>query len=397
MRAVLFKQQKRFVDLKLENGQEVVCFGRITLYEPRGEYQLVIDSIELHGAGRLQLQFEQLKEKLSQRGYFDAERKKEIPQFAKKIAVISSPTGAAIQDFLKIVTLRDSPAHILILPTRVQGDQAASQIEQAIRRAQSISDLEVIVLCRGGGSIEDLWAFNEERVADAIFHSKIPVVTGIGHETDFTIADFCADHRCPTPTGAAEKLIVDSRLLRIHLDRVKKLLINKIKRNLGVSTREVQYCTRLLQNFNTVIRESEHRLALSKSYFFQASTDYISARSTRLDNVTNRLQTQAPLQKIEVHKRHVENLIKELKGYIQRIMERKEQSLAVQGSLLNSVSPLATLGRGYSITRKYSDSGKTYSVVTKNSQVAAGDTINVLLREGELDCVVQRTNDTDEQ
>ncbi len=162
IRAILFKQQKRFVDLTLQDGQDVVCFGRITVYEPRGEYQIIVDSVELFGTGRLQKEFEQLKIQLDEKGYFAAEGKKALPPYPAKIIVISSPTGAAIQDFLKIVKIRKSPIQIQILPVRVQGKEAAGEIAEAIKMANTLKDVDIIVLCRGGGSLEDLWAFNEE-------------------------------------------------------------------------------------------------------------------------------------------------------------------------------------------------------------------------------------------
>lgn len=392
IRAVLFKQQKRFVDLTLQDGQDVVCFGRITVYEPRGEYQLIVDSVELFGTGRLQKEFEQLKIKLSQKGYFDPDSKKAIPPFPSKIIVISSPTGAAIQDFLKIIKTRNSPVQIQILPVRVQGQDAAGEIARAIQTANNLDDVDIIVLCRGGGSLEDLWAFNEEIVADAIHQSILPVVTGIGHEVDFTIADFCADFRCPTPTGAAEKLVPDAQALRRHLTALQNGLVNRMKRKLSFWEQRQRHSIRMLGNMKNLFKDSALRLQLSESYFFQAATKNITTRENHLNGWVRRLQSQAPTKKIELQRRHLHFLAIQLQNHIQRILERKQMVLAEQATLLNSVSPLATLGRGYSIVRKLNTETKSYRIITSSNEVTSGDEINILLKEGQLDCAVKKVN-----
>ncbi|WP_457576291.1 exodeoxyribonuclease VII large subunit, partial [Desulfomarina sp.] len=233
IRAVLFKNQKRFVSHSLEDGQQIICFGRISVYEPRGDYQIIIDSIEHLGTGHLQIEFEKLKTRLASEGLFSHDIKKKIPTLPFKIIIISSPTGAALQDFLKIYSSRNFPACLQILPVRVQGEQAAKEIASAIESANRIKDADILILCRGGGSIEDLWAFNEELTARAIYRSKIPVVTGIGHETDFTIADFCADLRCPTPTGAATAILPDGgelcKILKLLKRRMGFRILSKIE------------------------------------------------------------------------------------------------------------------------------------------------------------------------
>ncbi len=209
LQAVLFKQKKRFVDVELRDGQDVICFGRVTVYEPRGSYQMVVDSVELNGMGELQRQFELLKKKLAARGCFDDTHKRPIPTAPARIAVVSSPEAAAFTDFVQTLKLRGSTARIQLLPVPVQGKEAARKIAAAIDVLAETACHDVIVLLRGGGSLEDLQAFNEECVADSIFDATLPVVTGIGHEVDFTIADLCADRRCSTPTAAAEQLSPD--------------------------------------------------------------------------------------------------------------------------------------------------------------------------------------------
>lgn len=390
IRAVLFKQQKRFVDLSLKDGQDVVCFGRITVYEPRGEYQLIIDSVELFGTGKLQKEFEQLKIKLTKKGYFASETKNKLPPYPSKIVVISSPTGAAIQDFLKIVKIRKSPIQIQILPVRVQGKDAASEIVGAIQTANTLKDVDIIVLCRGGGSLEDLWAFNEEVVAEAIHRSVVPIVTGIGHEVDFTIADFCADFRCPTPTGVAEKLVPDTHALHGHIATLRNGLLSKMSRKMSFGEQRLRHSIRMLGNMKTLFTEPDFRLQLSKSYLLQAVTKNITNRENRLRSCIRRLQAQAPSGRIELQQRHLHFLVIQLQNQIQRILERKQMALAEQATLLNSVSPLATLGRGYSIVRKFNTKDESYQVITRSADTHPGEEINILLQEGELDCIVKR-------
>lgn len=388
IRGVLFKQQKRFVELDLKNGQQVICYGRISLYEPRGEYQIIVDSVELFGTGQLQQQFEQLKQKLSGKGYFLPERKKELPAYPSKIVVISSPTGAAIQDFLKIVQLRLSPVHIQLLPVRVQGDSAAGEIERAIRLANELPDVDAIVLCRGGGSLEDLWAFNEERVADAIYHSTVPVVTGVGHEVDFTIADFCADHRSPTPTGAAEHLIPDGLALRQHISTLHNSLKKILLRKMDSQEQKLRHNIKQLANMKNLFKNSEYRLQLSSSYLVQAWDKNILKKEHRLQTCINRLQAGSPSSRIELQTEHLNFLIKQLQNHMARILERKKMQLARQASLLNSVSPLATLARGYSVVRQYNSQEKSYRVISSSAETNPGDKVNILLHQGQLDCTV---------
>jgi exodeoxyribonuclease VII large subunit len=246
-------------------------------------------------------------------------------------------------------------------------------------------------LCRGGGSLEDLWAFNEEVVAEAIYRSAVPIVTGIGHEIDFTIADFCADFRCPTPTGAAEKLVPDTHTLRQHLVTLQNRLLNWMQRKMSFLEQRLRHSIRMLGNMKNIFKDSELRLQLSKSYFFQGMTKNLSEREKRLDSCIRRLQAQAPSSRIELQERHLHFLTTQLRHHIERILERKQMILAEQATLLNSVSPLATLGRGYSIVRKYNKDDESYHILTRAADTTAGDELNILLHEGQLDCIVKES------
>ncbi|KJR98069.1 MAG: hypothetical protein VR65_21405 [Desulfobulbaceae bacterium BRH_c16a] len=388
IRAVFFKQQQKFSGLTLQDGRQVIVFGRISVYEPRGEYQIIVDSVELYGIGRLQLKFEELKKKLLEKGYFSTQVKKPLPSFPTKIIVISSPTGAAIHDFLKIVKNRKSPVHIQILPVKVQGKEAATEIAGAIRTAQNIPETDIIVLCRGGGSIEDLWAFNEEVVADAIFSSTLPVVTGIGHETDFTIADFCADFRCPTPTGAAEKLIPDSGNMLRHIATLRNSMVLRLQRLIHSFEQQLYHHTKMLGEMRNVIKNIEFRLQLSTSYLTQVMTRSLMDKEQHLNALQNKLQMQKPSTRIDLHAKHLHMLTAQLNNHIQRILERKQAALSEQATLLNSVSPLATLGRGYAIVRRQHPEDGTFQIISRANDAEIGEELNILFQEGQLSCLV---------
>jgi len=390
IRGVLFKQQKRYMALNLKDGQQVVCFGRVSLYEPRGEYQIIVDTIELFGTGKLQIEFDQLKKELAAKGYFSSELKKELPPFPEKIIVISSPTGAAIHDFLKITRIRQSNVHIQILPVRVQGKEASLEISLAIDLANTIEDVDLIVLCRGGGSLEDLWAFNEKVVAEAIFRSKLPVITGIGHEIDFTIADFCADFRCPTPTGVAEKLIPDTNSLLQHIGNLQTVLSERIHRKIKFLDQQLQHSIKMIGNLKNLLLNSGYRLGLSKTYLLQALSNKLSEKEQCLFSLRQRLESQGPSTRIELQSKQVQFLVKQLTSHMSFILERKRAMLANQAGLLNSVSPLATLSRGYSIVRKIEKKDGSLSVLTKAKNVEVGEEVNILMHQGQLDCIVTK-------
>jgi exodeoxyribonuclease VII large subunit len=397
IRAVLFKQQKRFVDTRLTDGQQVVCLGRVSVYEPRGEYQIILDSVELYGAGQLQLEFEKLKKELETLGYFRADKKKQIPQFANKIAVITSPTGAALQDFLKIVSLRQSPAQIQIFPVRVQGAEAPAEIARAITLLDGAGQHQVIVLCRGGGSIEDLWAFNDRRVAEAIHRATTPIVTGVGHEIDFTIADFCSDLRCPTPTAVAERLLPDNSELLLQIKGYRNRLSRQIEQRLRLTRQRLKHSVKMLGSLKTVVSDAEHRLELSRSLLLQSLSEHLGQQQARLQLFTAKLQAQAPRAKISMKEHRIAHLRKLLMNQMLRTIEKKEAQFAGQASLLQSVSPLATLGRGYSITRRRNSLDEKYQLIRKSSEVSPGDTVNVLLGSGDIDCQVLNRREPDEQ
>lgn len=388
IRAVLFKNQQRYLAKPLQDGTQIICHGRISLYEPRGEYQIIIDTIEEDGRGALQQQYEKIKNELAEKGYFLEEKKKTIPRFPKNVIVISSATGAAIQDFLKIHSLRTSTTHIQIIPVRVQGAFAAQEIADALQLANSITGTDAIVLCRGGGSIEDLWAFNEVIVAHAIFASTVPVISAVGHETDFTIADFCADLRAATPTGAAEQLLFDPREVREKI----ALSVLRQKREIDFFITNHQHrITRAIRGLGRIehsLDKYQLRVQLAAAYLEQAMFERLSLYSADVAALRSRLKEEAPLHKIALQTQQLQDLIRRLYRQIQQNLQDKEIQFSQQAALLNSVSPLATLARGYSVTRKIDPLSGVMKLITASSQAEQGDTLKIQLHQGSLLCEV---------
>ena len=390
LKAVLFKQQKRFVDIKLEDGQEVVCFGRITVYEPRGEYQLIVDTIQLQGTGNLQIQFDALKNELNSLGYFSKEIKKELPRYPENICVITSPTGAAIRDFLKILSIRQFPVKISILPVRVQGSGSAEEIVAAINTANTLKNCDIIVLCRGGGSLEDLWSFNERIVAEAIFHSNIPLLPGIGHEIDTTIADYCADFRCPTPTAVAEKIFPDGSELLSQIEKIRSRMIRNMEGKIQQREQQIDYCVRMLGDMQGVLGAHHYRLRLSQASLIQSINKRFQNCEHKLGEIKGRLARQSPQTRIERQYGRLNTFETSLFAAIQQILTQKEADFGKTAALLHGVSPLATLARGYSITRKYVASNSEYVVLTNARDTSPGDKLNILLSQGEVECTVDQ-------
>jgi exodeoxyribonuclease VII large subunit len=388
LKAVLFKGQRKYLADNLKDGQQIVCHGKISVYEPRGEYQLIVDTVDFLGTGFLQLQFEKQKQRLAAEGLFSEANKKELPAFPQDIVLITSPSGAAVHDFLTICKIRKTSARIRILPVRVQGEGAAEEIALAISRVNREIGADLIVLCRGGGSLEDLWAFNEECVARAIYHSRIPVITGIGHEIDFTIADFCADFRSPTPTGAAEKIIPDNiRLLGI-IKKFREQLSAAILRKLENNRSRVAYNWRLLGDLGSTIENSTLRLDRYLTGLVQSIKDILRRHAASCEGLTRRLQHQAPLVKIRFQQQHLQFLSTTLERQMTTLIEHKTAAFLQQIARLNTMSPLATLARGYSIVSKRYDFPDEPRIVTDSSQVETKDQLEIRLHQGRLQCEV---------
>lgn len=382
IRAVMFKMQQRYLSSKPEDGQQVICRGRISVYEPRGEYQLVVDTMEPKGLGSLQLAFERLKNKLAMEGLFDMVRKRPLPLLPDLVTLITSPKGAAVFDFLKVAQARCPSVPIEIFPVRVQGDGAADDITEAIRVINDMARSQVIVLCRGGGSIEDLWPFNEEKVARAIHQSHIPVVSAVGHEIDFTIADFVADLRAPTPSAAAEMVIPEKSVLRNTINQFARRLGYAIKHDLEVERHKAERLKHTLSVFSGFVTRIIMMLDGKETALIHAFEKNLASKSMQTRDALHRLEQHSPVLLLRYKKEFVTKSTGQMRTMLQVHLQRKREELRKNALLLDAVSPLGVLGRGYAIVQEQ----KNDRVITASSQVEVGDDVRVTLHQGGLDC-----------
>jgi exodeoxyribonuclease VII large subunit len=386
VRAVMFRSQQRSLQFALEDGMAVICRGRVNVYEARGEYQLLIETLEPRGKGALQAAFEQLKKKLLLEGLFDEARKKPLPLLPARIALITSPTGAAVRDILNILNRRFPNLQILIVPVKVQGEEAPGEIVQALKLVNEEQAADVIILTRGGGSLEDLWAFNTEQVARAIFHSLIPVVSAVGHEIDFTIADFVADLRAPTPSAAAELVVKDKKelaqLLSYYGIRLRKSLSHCVEQE---KTR-ISYLALRLQDPGK--RLVQPRIQCDDLHARLVKTILNQYRESRA-LVSHRHDTillRSPQRLLEHNRSTLRFLEKALKQLPHALAEQCGSRLKNAAEKLNVLSPLNILERGYSITR-LAASG---TVVKSAFQLHAGEQLDIKLKDGEAYCIVDK-------
>ncbi len=386
IKAVLFKPQQRYLACTPADGMEVVCRGRVSLYEARGEYQLIVDFLAEKGAGALQLAFDLLKRKLADEGLFGVERKRPLPLLPEKIALITSPSGAAVHDFLAMAEKRCAAIPVEIFPVRVQGAGAMEDIIEAITLCNQRGQNDVIVLCRGGGSLEDLWTFNEEKLARAIAGSQIPIVSAIGHEVDFTIADLVADFRAPTPTAAAEAVIPSRAQLHAQLHNLSTRLTKTVVEKLAFFRRTIEAHRKILGDPTSLLDQfrltTDHALA-SLQFAFSTS---LHQRQLALARLSQILASHSPQQRLEYQQQWVHELRRRLAQAMLRQQERKRAALGKNAGLLHAISPLAVLGRGYSIVQQ-----KNGDVVRSSAEVQLGENISITLAQGGIDCEVKKT------
>jgi exodeoxyribonuclease VII large subunit len=384
--AVMFRTQMRNLKFDPEDGLGIVGLGRISVYEPRGSYQIILEYIEPKGIGALQIAFEQLKEKLSAEGLFDDNHKKLIPYLPSRISVITSPTGAVIHDILHIVNRRFPGISVEIVPVRVQGDNAAEEIVQALKSLNERPSSEVIILARGGGSIEDLQPFNSEQVARAIFASKVPLISAVGHETDFTISDFVADLRAPTPSAAAELAVPSRDELIRHCTELNRRLISWAYRYIGqLRTVYLDYKRRLIHPRQR-IQDSRLRLDDISGRIIRTITNRIERHSEKLTWQTSALMTASPRIQIRNYRVLLDQYAVNQLNHLKILLANNQSEFRETTAKLQALSPLAILTRGYSITRSVTD-GK----VIRNAQdVSIGQELEILLSKGSLSCKVER-------
>ncbi|MBL4902270.1 exodeoxyribonuclease VII large subunit [Desulfocapsa sp. AH-315-G09] len=394
LKGVLFKGQSRYLEKSIKDGQHVICHGRISIYEPRGDYQIIVDSVDFQGTGLLQQRFLKLKKQLEAEGLFDQGRKQEINSFPKEIVLITSPSGAAVHDFLNIWRKRSFPAHITILPVRVQGDSAATEIAEAIATTRRIlPETDIIVLCRGGGSLEDLWAFNEEIVARAIGRSTIPIVSAIGHDVDFSISDFCADLRAPTPTAAAEIIFPDGHEIKRQISRLQTALTNAIYNTIDSNQYRVDQNRRLLGDMNFLFTNSSLRLDHVTLKLYSVMEKRITNSTTSCNELSARLHSHSPVAKVQMQEQRLKFATEKLRYLFQKSFTDKEVLLGQQAALLDTVSPLRTMNRGYSITSKINPVNGKKTVIRESRQLTQEDMVEIRLYKGTVFCEVISTEE----
>lgn len=394
IQSVMFAGNNRFLKFQVENGMQVLIKGHVSVFEPYGQYQLYVQQMEPDGLGALYLAYEQLKNKLEKQGLFQERHKQALPLFPTHIGIITSPTGAAVRDILTTIKRRYPIVKTTIIPAIVQGEQAARSIVQALERANELVQFDVLILARGGGSIEDLWPFNEEIVAKTIFSSTVPVISAIGHETDLTISDFVADYRAPTPTGAAE-IVVPS--------------LNELKKHLSYLHRSLN------QSLHHIIQTNEKNLIrLQRSYAFKYPKQLIEQKAQHLDLMnerlihTQRLHLQRHEEQIKyfIHRLtsiNIPKMIEQKHTTLQQLTTRHEQimsniyqqkSNAFENMLdkLSLINPLSVMQRGYAIAYD-----ETHTIIRKTKQVNIADEITVQISDGTLRCkIMQLKEDTHE-
>lgn len=386
IRAVIFRFMGRYLKFEPQDGMLVICRGKMSVYEPRGEYQLILDYMEPKGVGALQLAFEQLKERLAMEGLFAADHKKPLPYLPRKIAIVTSPTGAAIKDLLNVIGRRFPTISILISPVKVQGEGSAQEITQAIDGLNLLDDIDLIIVARGGGSLEDLWSFNEECVARAIYRSAIPVVSAVGHEIDFTIADFVADLRAPTPSAAGELVVRDKSELLNFIDSLSDRLRNRILQNLDSQKKQAQQVMKGLPDLRFRLSDLQLRVDDLKTRLAPRLKNVLRLQKEILKGSIACLSLRNPKSIILGYSSRVVLYEKTLTDRIQFVLGETRQNLESAAGQLESLSPLRVLERGYSITRLL----PSRQVVKESTMVESGDRVNVVLGKGTIDCKVEK-------
>ena len=386
IRAVMFRPQTRYLKFMPQDGMKVIVRGRVAIYEPRGEYQVILDYMEPLGVGALALAFEQLKQKLAAQGIFDQSVKKPLPFLPQRVAVITSPTGAAIRDFLKIIRRRFANLEITVVPVKVQGEGAAGEMVEALDLVNRELDVDVIVLTRGGGSIEDLWAFNQEELALAIRASRIPVVSAVGHEIDITISDLAADLRAPTPSGAAELLVVEKETLKQQIMQLQVRLQSGLKTELASLQEKIRFLSRGLRDPRKRLADSWLRLDDMESRLSRMMSFMMMDRKRSLAAGERALILHSPLKIVAGLKQKIEFQSRSMAMMVSRKLRDCRMDISMIEEKLKDMSPLSVLGRGYSITRKLPEK----RVLRSSSQVNKGDKVSVKLAEGELECLVEK-------
>ncbi len=389
VRCAMFRGRNRRLTFTPEAGMMVRARGRVGLYEPRGDYQLIVEALEPGGSGALAQAFEALKKRLAAEGLFAAERKRALPALPRRVGVITSASGAALRDVLRILHRRFPAVPVVVYPVPVQGEQAAGAIAAMLERAGARAECDVVLLVRGGGSLEDLWAFNEEAVARAIVASPIPVVSGVGHEIDVTIADFAADRRCPTPSAAAEVVTPDAETLVRRVGQVERRLSASTQRRLERATERHAHLERRLYRQDPArrLQQLQQRADELSARLGRAVRRELARHRRRWVIHTERLERATPAQRIERLRDRLARAQRGLERGVQRSLAGHRERLARTSRALEAVSPLAVLGRGYALVRRSADG----RALTDADDTAAGNGLDIRLARGRVEATVDRS------
>lgn len=392
VRCAMFRSRTAQLKFQPKEGDQIIVRGKVSLYENRGDYQLIVDAMKPAGEGQLQQAFIQLKQKLGAEGLFAIESKQAIPPIIQRVAVITSPTGAAIHDILTVLKRRFPAIEVDIYPVQVQGQDAAQQIiwsiNQANLDAQHVNQehaVDVIIVGRGGGSIEDLWCFNDERLARTIFTSALPIISAVGHEVDFTIADFVADVRAPTPSAAAELISPDQEVYRQRLQRLFQRFDHVMQQHITRKLWQLNTAKRGLQHPGDKLRQYAQTLDMLELRMQQSQKNTLHQLNTRLNRSQQILQHHNPTNTLEKMTTQLNYLQKRLKAGMTQLLVDKSNNLQHHALLLNAVSPLQTLGRGYAILHTADD-----HIVRSSREVKKGDHLTAKIGQGKLDLIIDK-------
>ena len=394
LRCAWFRGRQRGPAINIGDGDQMLAFGKVSIYEARGEYQLIVEQLEAAGEGELRRQFEALKKKLAAEGLFAQARKAGLPELPERIGIVTSPTGAAVRDIVTVLGRRFPAIPVIVYPTAVQGEFAPQQIVAAIDSAIGRAECDVLIVSRGGGSLEDLWSFNDERVARAIADCPIPVVSAVGHEVDFTIADFVADLRAPTPSGAAEQVVPDQAEWLRHLSATSARIATLGQRYLEDRFQSLDWLGRRLRQSSpaaTVARQRDWLRNLQQVMVAAMRHD-LTSRHVAVGNVRAKLLQHSPRMGVQQGLNRNDNLGQRLRSAGTNLVERLSVRLRVAARALDSVSPLATLDRGYAIVTD-KESGRVLSNAT---QTRAGREIRARLATGHVQATVTKTDSNDD-
>lgn len=389
--AVMFQRQNQNLTFIPENGMSVTGFGRVSVYDARGTYQIIFEYLEPRGLGALYAAFEQLKKKLRQEGLFDEARKRALPFLPRKIGVVTSGSGAVVHDIIQVLSRRFANVHLVIRPTKVQGDGAENEIIQALTDLQDVGRIDLIILARGGGSVEDLHAFNAESVARAIHACPIPIISGVGHETDTTIADFVADVRAPTPSAAAELAVPLKADLLMRCNELHALLAAGMKRHLArIGERLVDQRMRILHPGRRLL-DAQLKVDDYRNRITRIAGTLAQRQAERLRWQVTRLMDNSPMRAVTNAAERIRRVEERLWMVIRRVIERKKGAVQNNQAHLSGLNPLLVLKRGYSIVLSVPDG----RIVRDARMVTVGDALQVRLAQGRIDCRVERIRDND--